>query len=193
MAPWRLEWPETGRQGPGPGLRRLARGRGRAPVCAAMTRRLCLTTAFVLALLATASMTPGITEADAAGGGGLHFDECLTGKQPVLSEPRTPLEGGCNLTRHVAGHGKGWPIDDLFALTASPDGRSLYAVSSSDDRVSSFTARPLALDQCFTTSRQLRKSRRRPCQLLPPSGPEDVDGGLSGVNSVTVSPDGRDI
>jgi DNA-binding beta-propeller fold protein YncE len=158
-----------------------------------MTPRLCLTTAFVLALLAIAARTPGVVEADAADGGGLHLDECLTGKQPVLSEPRTPLEGGCNLTRTVAGDGEGSAIDDLFALTASPDGRSLYAVSSSDDRVSSFAARPLALDQCFTTSRHLRKRRRWPCQLLPPSGAEDVDGGLNGVNSVTVSPDGRDI
>lgn len=157
-----------------------------------MRPRLCLTTAFVLAILAAASMTPGVIEADAAGGG-LHFDECLTGKQPVLSEPRTPLEGGCNLTRTVAGDGEGSAINDLFALTASPDGRSLYAVSSSDDVVSSFTARPLALDQCFTTNRHLRKRRRQPCQLLPHSGTEDVDGGLSGVNFVTVSPDGRDI
>lgn len=157
-----------------------------------MTLRLCLTTAFVLALLATASMAPGVVEADAAGGG-LHFDECLTGKQPVLSEPRTPLKGGCNLTRTVAGDGEGSAIGGLFALTASPDDRSLYAVSSSDDALSSFTARPLALDQCFTTNRHLRKRRRQPCQVLPHSGTGDVDSGLNGVNSVTVSPDGRDI
>lgn len=157
-----------------------------------MTPRLCLTTAFVLALLAAASMTPGVIEADAAGGG-LHFEECLTGKQPVLSEPRTPLKGGCNLTRTVAGDGEDSAISGLLALTASPDGRSLYAVSSADDAVSSFTARPLALDQCFTTDRHLRKRRRQPCQLLPHSGTEDVNSGLNGVNSVTVSPDGRDI
>jgi DNA-binding beta-propeller fold protein YncE len=137
-------------------------------------------------------MTPGVIEADAAGGG-LHFDECLTGKQPVLSEPQTPLKGGCNLTRTVAGDGEGSAIDEIFALTASPDGRSLYAVSSTDDAVSSFTTRPLALDQCFTTNRRLRKRRKQPCRLLPHSGTEDANSVLNGVNSVAISPDGRDL
>jgi DNA-binding beta-propeller fold protein YncE len=152
--------------------------------------RLALT--LLAVLLAVAPAGAGAAPAP-AGGGGLRFVECLTGKQPVLSEPRTPLAGGCKLTRTVAIDAEGSAIDDLFALTASPDGRSLYAVSATDDAVSSFTARPLALSQCFTTDRRLRKRRRQPCSLLPHSGTGDVDGGLNGVNSVAVSPDGRDI
>jgi DNA-binding beta-propeller fold protein YncE len=150
-----------------------------------------LTLALAAALLAVAPAVAGATQRPA--GGGLHFEECITAKQPVLDEPRTPLTGGCKLTRTVAGDGEGSAINDLFGLTASPDGRSLYAVSSTDDAVSSFTTRPLALDQCFTTDRQLRARLAQPCQLLPHSGTEDANSGLNGLNSVAVSPDGRDV
>ena len=142
------------------------------------------------ALLVVAA--PTVDQATAASGG-LRFVECLTGKQPVLGEPRSPRGGGCKLTKTVAGDGEGSAINHLSALTASPDGRSLYAVSIRDDAVSAFTARPLRLTQCFTTNAHLRKGRKQPCQLLPNSGSEDVNSGLNGVNFVAVSPDGRDV
>ncbi len=154
-------------------------------------KRAGLALTLVAALFAAA---PPVSAADRPpAGGGLRFVECLTAQQPVLSQPRTPLSGGCNLTRTVALDGEGSALNALFGLTASPDGRSLYAVSSTDDAVSSFTTRPLALDQCFTTNRQLKKRRSQPCQLLPHSGSEDSYSGLNGVNSVAVSPDGRDV
>jgi len=78
------------------------------------------------ALLAVAAPTAG--EA-AAAGGGLRFVECLTGKRPVAGEPRSPRGGGCKLSKTVAGDGEGSALNFVSALTASPDGRSLYAVS----------------------------------------------------------------
>ena len=142
------------------------------------------------ALLAVTAPTAGQA---AAAGGGLRFVECLTGKRPAAGEPRGPRGGGCNLTKTVAAEGEGSALDHLSALTASPDGRSLYAVSIRDDAVSAFTARPLRMTQCLTTDKHLRKGGKQPCQLLPNSGGEDATSGLNGVNFVAVSPDGRNV
>jgi len=129
----------------------------------------------------------------AAAAGGLRFVECLTGKRPVTVEPRTPREGGCKLTGTVAGDGEGSGVNHLSGLVASPDGRSLYAVSNSDDAVAAFASRPLALQQCFTTNAKLRDRGKQPCTLLPHPGTEDVVSGFNGVHFVTVSPDGRSV
>jgi len=142
------------------------------------------------ALLAVAAPTAG--EA-AAAGGGLRFVECLTGKRPVAGEPRSPRGGGCKLSKTVAGDGEGSALNFVSALTASPDGRSLYAVSGRDDALSAFTARPLGLTECFTTNAHLRKRGKQPCHLLPNPGTEDANSGMNGVNFVAVSPDGRDV
>jgi 6-phosphogluconolactonase (cycloisomerase 2 family) len=146
----------------------------------------------VAALLAAALAALPATGA-AAPSGGLRFVECLTGKLPVTIEPRTPREGGCKVTGTVALDGEGSGINELSGLTASPDGRSLYAVSRDDDAVSAFRARPLGLTQCFTTNSRLRRRGAQPCTLLPHPGTEDVVSGFNGVHFVTVSPDGRGV
>jgi 6-phosphogluconolactonase (cycloisomerase 2 family) len=134
---------------------------------------------------------PGAQPAAAAGG--FRFVECLTGKRPVTVEPRTPREGGCKVTGTVAGDGEGSGVNHLSGLVASPDGRSLYAVSNRDDAVAAFASRPLALQQCFTTNAKLRDRGKQPCKLLPHPGTEDVVSGFNGVHFVTVSPDGRSV
>jgi 6-phosphogluconolactonase (cycloisomerase 2 family) len=142
------------------------------------------------ALLAVAASTAG--EASAAGGG-LRFVECLTGLHRGPGEPPSARAGGCKPTTTAAADGEGSALDYLSALTSSPDGRSLYAVSARDDALSAFTARPLRMTQCFTTNKHLRKGRKQPCQLLPNPGTEDVNSGLNGDDFVAVSPDGRDV
>jgi 6-phosphogluconolactonase (cycloisomerase 2 family) len=144
----------------------------------------------ILAALLAATV-PAVGEAGAASGG-LRFVECLTGKTPY-GEPKTPRGGGCNLTRTVAGDGEGTAVNHLSALTASPDGRSLYAVSYRDDAVTAFTPRPLRMTQCFSTNSGLRPLRKQPCVLLPNPGTGDVNSGFNGVHYVAVSPDGRDV
>jgi DNA-binding beta-propeller fold protein YncE len=129
----------------------------------------------------------------AAAAGGFSFVECLTGKRPVTVEPRTPREGGCKVSGGVALDGEGSGMNYVRGLAASPDGRSLYAVSSRDDAVSAFTARPLAFSECFSTNAHLRNHGAGPCQLLPHPGTEDVVSGFNGVHFVTVSPDGRSV
>jgi DNA-binding beta-propeller fold protein YncE len=144
---------------------------------------------FAIALLAVTA--PAVGRAGAASGG-LRFVECLTGKTPY-GEPKTPRGGGCNLTRTVAGDGEGTAVNHLSALTASPDGRSLYAVSYPDDAVSAFTPRPLRMTQCFSTNSSLQPLRKQPCVLLPNPGTGDVNSGFNGVHYVAVSPDGRNV
>jgi 6-phosphogluconolactonase (cycloisomerase 2 family) len=134
---------------------------------------------------------PMVSSADAAGGG-LRFVECLTAVAPERGEPRTPRGGGCRLARTVAPNGEGTGIDYLSGLTASPDGRSLYGVSSRDDSLAAFATGPLGMTQCFTTDPQVRSRGKRPCQLLPGSGGAD-SGALDNVRFVAVSPDGQDV
>jgi 6-phosphogluconolactonase (cycloisomerase 2 family) len=144
----------------------------------------------LLVVAASALPATGVAGAAAPAGGGLRFIECLTGKYPY-GLPHTPRSGGCNLTKTVAGDGEGTAVNYLFGLTASPDGRSLYAVSSRDDSVSAFDPRPLRMTQCFTTDSGLRELHKQPCVLVPNAGTEDVNSGLNGVHDVKVSPDGR--
>lgn len=131
--------------------------------------------------------------ASAGPSGGLEFVECLTGKRPVTTEPRTPREGGCVVTQTVALDGEGSGINDVQSLVASPDGRSLYGVTPSDNAVAVFNARPLRLRECFTTTNDLRERGPQPCHLLPHPGTEDVVSGFNDVFFVTVSPDGRSV
>lgn len=134
-----------------------------------------------------------VAAASAGPSGGLDFVECLTGKRPVTVEPRTPREGGCVVTQTVALDGEGSGINDVQSLVASPDGRSLYGVTPSDNAVAVLDARPLRLRECFTTTVDLRDRGPQPCHLLPHPGTEDVVSGFNDVVFVTVSPDGRSV
>jgi DNA-binding beta-propeller fold protein YncE len=132
------------------------------------------------------AMAPSLGAAGAAGGG-LRFVECLSGMRAERLGG-----GGCRLTRGVTPAGEGTGVDYLAGLVASPDGRSLYAASARDDAVSAFSARPLRLEQCFTTNQHLG-GRKPPCTLLPHPGTGDVHSGFNGVHYVAVSPDGRNV
>ncbi|MGD9734820.1 MAG: lactonase family protein [Solirubrobacterales bacterium] len=150
-------------------------------------RRVLLALALATALLWTA------VAASAGPSAGLDFVECLTGKRPVTSEPRTPREGGCFVTQTVALDGEGSGINDVQSLVASPDGRSLYGVAPSDNAVSVLSTRPLRLQECFSTTDDLRRRGPQPCHLLPHHGTEDAVSGFNDVHFVTVSPDGRSV
>jgi DNA-binding beta-propeller fold protein YncE len=150
-------------------------------------RRVLLALSLATALLFSAAA------ASAGPSGGLDFVECLTGKKPVVNEPRTPREGGCVVTQTVAGDGEGSGINDVQSLVASPDGRSLYGVTPSDNAVAVFDTRPLRLRECFTTTDDLRDRGPQPCRLLPHPGTEDANSGFNDVFFVTVSPDGRSV
>ena len=94
----------------------------------------------------------------------------------------------------MAGDGEGSGINDVRSLVASPDGRSLYGVTPSDNAVAVLNARPLRLRECFTTTVDLQGRRKpQPCHLLPHPGTEDAVSGFNDVFFVTVSPDGRSV
>lgn len=150
-------------------------------------RRLLFALSLAIVVLASAAA------ASAGPSGGIEFVECLTGKRPVVNEPRTPREGGCVVTQTVALDGEGSGINDVQSLVASPDGRSLYGATPSDNAVAVFDAKPLRLRECFTTTDDLRRRGRQPCHLLPNPGTEDAVSGFNDVFFVTVSPDGRNV
>jgi 6-phosphogluconolactonase (cycloisomerase 2 family) len=124
---------------------------------------------------------------------GLHFLGCVTGKLPINRRPRAPRPGWCVPARTAVLDAEGSGLDHVQAVAASPDGRSLYTVSSREDSVAVFHARSLGLQECFTGNAGLRRHGRQPCELFPHAGTEDALTGFNGVHFVTVSPDGRSV
>lgn len=150
--------------------------------------RVCL-----LSLLATALVWGAVAVPGAGASSGLKFLGCLSGKLPPVKHPRRPLPGGCRLTQRAQLDGEGSGLNHLFGLTASPDGRSLYALSSREDVVLGFSAVPLGLRQCFSGIRDLGRHGTGACSLFPHAGTEDATTGFNGVRFATVSPDGRSL
>ncbi len=111
--------------------------------------------------------------------------------------------------RFLGSEGAG--LEDPRSLVASPDGRSLYAVSPDDDAVLSFRTRPLRFQGCFSGNAKVRpegpgSAQKRggkeapvrrvglpPCKPFPGAGSEDAVSGFNGVRFATVSPDGRSV
>lgn len=153
-----------------------------------MPVRLCL-----LALLAAALAWGALPVPGAGAASGLKFLGCLSGKLPPVKQPRTPRLGGCRLTQHAQLDAEGSGLNHLFGLTASPDGRSLYAVSSRQDAVLGFKAKPLGFQECFSGIRELGRRGSGACALFPHVGSEDATTGFNGVRFATVSPDGRSL
>ena len=156
--------------------------RARAPI------RICLFSLLAAALAWGAAPVPG-----AGASSGLKFLGCLSGKLPPLKHPRAPRPGGCRLTQRAQLDGEGSGLNHLFGLTASADGRSLYALSSREDAVLGFSANPLGLRQCFSGIRDLGRHGTGACSLFPHAGTEDATTGFNGVRFATVSPDGRSL
>jgi hypothetical protein len=149
-------------------------------------------------MLALALMLSGLTlglpsSGSTAAADGLRFGGCVTGKLPINRRPRLPRPGWCVPTRTAVLDAEGSGLDHVQALAASPDGRSLYAVSSREDSVAVFDARSLGMRECFTGNARLRRHGRQPCRLFPHAGTEDALTGFNGVHFVTVSPDGRSV
>ena len=142
-------------------------------------------------ILALALLLAGLSAAPASAEGGLRFLGCVTGKLPTNRTPRQPRPGWCVPTRTAVLDAEGSGLDHLRGLTASPDGRSLYVVSSREDSVAAFRPKPLGLQECFSGNATLRGQGGRPCKLFPHAGTEDALTGFNGVRFVTVSPDGR--
>ena len=124
---------------------------------------------------------------------GLKFLGCLSGKLPPVKQPRVLRPGGCKLTETARLDAEGSGLNHLLGLTASPDGRSLYALSSREDAVLGFKAKPLRLQECFSGIRKLGRHGTGACKLFPFSGTEDATTGFNGVRFATVSPDGRSL
>ncbi len=153
-----------------------------------MSIRLCL-----LALLAAALAWGALPVPGAGAASGLKFLGCLSGKLPPVKQPRAPRPGGCRLTQRAQLDAEGSGLNHVFGLTASADGRSLYAVSSREDSVLGFSAKPLGLRQCFSGIRELGRHGSGACSLFPHAGTEDATTGFNGVRFVAVSPDGQSV
>ena len=158
-----------------------------------LLRRLSILSLSALLLLSAAGSS--VLAAPSSAAPGLRFLGCITGKLPPFGPmPFVPRPGGCAPTRTAVLDAEGSGLAYPRSLTASADGRSLYAVSSRDDTVISFRAKPLKFQSCFTANvERRRRGEKQPCERLPGAGSEDSLSGFNGVKFVTVSPDGRSV
>ena len=148
----------------------------------------------ILVLAATlAAAVSGSLAAPAPAADGLRFLGCITGKLPPVKAPRAPRPGGCKPIPPAVLDAEGSGLAYPGSLAASPDGRSLYAVSSRDDTVIVLRARPLGFQECLSANTEPGPRGAQPCRLLPNAGEEDVLSGFNGVRFITVSPDGRSV
>lgn len=147
----------------------------------------------LVALLLFVVAAPSALAAPASANG-LRFLGCITGKLPPFGRtPFAPRPGGCTPTPTAVLDAEGSGLSYPRSLTASADGRSLYAVSSRDDTVMTFGAKPLKFQSCFSANVERRRDGKQPCKRLPGAGSEDALSGFNGVKFVTVSPDGRSV
>ncbi len=157
-----------------------------------MARRLPILSLLAL-LLFVAAAPSALAAPSPAAAGGLRFLGCITGKLPPFGRmPFAPRPGGCAPTRTAVLDAEGSGLSYPQSLTASANGRSLYAVSSRRDTVMTFRARPLTFQSCFTANSE-RRHGKQPCKLLPGAGAEDSLSGFNGVRFITSSPDGRSV
>lgn len=146
-----------------------------------------------LALSALLLLGAALPPAAAPAADGLRFLGCVTGKLRPGKAPRAPQPGACKPIPPAVLDAEGSGLAYPGSLAASPDGRSLYAVSSRDDTVIVLRARPLKFQECLSANTEPGPRGAQPCRLLPNAGPEDVLSGFNGVRFVTVSPDGRSV
>jgi 6-phosphogluconolactonase (cycloisomerase 2 family) len=144
-------------------------------------------------LLTAAVICVSLPAAPAPAASSLRFLGCVTGKLPPTKRPRAPKPGGCKTTRTALLDSEGSAMNHLLGLTASPDGRSLYALSSREDAIAAFGVKPLGFRECVSGIVGLGPKGTKACSLFPHAGTEDATTGFNGVRFATVSPDGRSV
>ncbi len=127
--------------------------------------------------------------------GGLTYEGCVTGEDG--SGP-APGSGACTAITGANPNGFESGLDQLYSLTTSADGRSVYAVSQGDDAVVAFTRDPASGAITFrgcTTGEQ--ESGPAPgsgaCVLAPRVTPGGNNSGLEKPRSLAVTADNKSL
>jgi len=125
-------------------------------------------------------------------GGAVIFGSCVTGSIGAVG-----TTGGCATTPYTASHGVTSGLGRLYDVAASPDGADIYAVSQSDDAVSSFRHDPvsgaLVFAGCLTGNNTSSTLIGRNCAPLPGGTPTGGGSGLDSTTSLAIAPDGNRI
>jgi len=112
--------------------------------------------------------------------GDLTFAGCVSGNE---------LAASCTRIAEATVNGNESGLNGVDSLEASPDGGSLYAVSS-DDAVIRFGRDP---DGTLTYKGCLGADTDAACQELPGAVPGGSDTGFSSLQALALSPDGRSL
>ncbi len=125
-------------------------------------------------------------------GGAVIFGSCVTGSIGAVG-----TTGGCATTPYTASLGVTSGLGRLYDVAASPDGADIYAVSQSDDAISTFRHDPgtgaLAFVGCLTGNNTSSTLIGRNCAPLPGGTPSGGGSGLDSTTSLAIAPDGNRI
>ncbi len=137
------------------------------------------------AIAATLALTAVFgARATAAEVGGLDFGDCLSGDTATAA---------CESVDGATADGQSSGLASVRGVEISPDGRSLYAVSSGDDAIAHFQRdrRTGSLDYRGCLSGEIASAAA--CDQVQGAAADGEGSGLDGARSLALSPDGRSL
>ncbi len=127
------------------------------------------------------------------GTGALTYAGCITGE--TQSGPTGT--NACAQIPSAASLGNNSGLESPLAAAVSPDGQSLYAVSSGDDAIARFNRTPgtgaLTYVGCITGESDSGPTGSNACPVIPSAAPSGVNSGLDFPQGVAISPDGESL
>jgi hypothetical protein len=124
--------------------------------------------------------------------GGLTYIGCITGNTDVGPGGT----GACEQIPTASAAGADSGLDNARGLAISPDGTSLYVAASGDVAIARFdrgSGGDLSYQGCLTAETESGPGGSAACTELDGAASLGADTGLSGVSSLTLSPDGASL
>jgi hypothetical protein len=143
--------------------------------------------AAIAAVALCASLWVGVGAADAAPGD-LTYQGCLTGDTNFgpVGTSACPLIPGATATGTNSG------LDELFGISASPDGTSVYALSHLDDAIARFNRDPstgaITYQGCISG-----RTETTACTQIASAKSGGANSGLDEPYGITISPNGASV
>jgi len=125
--------------------------------------------------------------------GALTYQGCITGE----TESGPTGSAACAQIATATSLGNNSGLDEPYALTVSPDGKSVYVVAEHDDAVTRFDRDPstgaLVHQGCISGEMETGATGTNACELIPSATSGGGNSGLDKLRSVAVSPDGTSL
>ena len=125
--------------------------------------------------------------------GEIDYASCITGE----TQAGPTGTNACAQIPGAASFGTNSGLNNPQGVTISPDGETLYAVSSGDDAIATFDRNPatgaLTYAGCITGETQTGPTGTNACAQIPGAASSGINSGLDAPQAVEVSPDGESL